>query len=104
MAKAAKKKAAKKTAKRKYTRRSTMEMEPAIEREVVAMKKSIKQEITEHLNHYNVRFTDQDGHFAIDNSQMISASVMTDLVDIGVQAINARMNMETGVPYIAVYY
>lgn len=103
-----KKKAAKKKAtKRQYTRRTVqvpVEIEPVVMQQPNASaKKSIKQEIIEHLNAYHVKYTDMDGHFAIDSSQMMSSVVMTDMVDIGVQAINARMSAN-GTPYIAVYY
>jgi hypothetical protein len=90
----------KKTGKRKYTKRAISEMTTEITQEAI---KSRKQEIIEHLESYHVKYTDMDGHLCINQLQMVNAVVISDLVDLGIQAMNARVKTD-GTPYIALYY
>lgn len=95
-----KKTPAPKVGKRKYTKKVSKQ-EPMVQMEP-STTKTVKEEIIDLLTQRHVRFTDQDGHIAIDNSQMIDAITMEDLIGCGIQAMNARTSAKG--PYIAVYY
>lgn len=66
------------------------------------MARTIKAEIIDTLDKFHVRYEDKDGHIAIRNTQMLDRYTITELLDNGIQILNARKD-EIGT-YIAIYY
>lgn len=91
--------------KRKYTRRANVEVAepkqlpaPTIKNRTV----KVKEEILDTLDKFHVQYFDKDGHIAIRNTQMLDQFIITELLDNGVQVMNAKKD-EIGA-YIALYY
>ena len=89
-----------KEAKRKYVKKSEKQELPVNQEGVKVL--SNKQELINYFKKNHIQFEDYDGHFAL--PYMVDLSLLIDMSYSGAQAINARMDLTEGVPYLAVYY